>query len=130
MFKGKNTRTGEIVAIKQIENVFKNHSVALSALRELSIMRQLTKMGTNGHLPKLFDALVSQMDDNTTSLFLVMEYYPTDLDCLLEKSTESSLSEKDVIGLVYSLLCALNFLHSSGVIHRDIKPSNLLVCKN
>lgn len=28
------------------------------------------------------------------------------------------------------MLCALNFIHSTGVIHRDLKPANVLVDEN
>lgn len=28
------------------------------------------------------------------------------------------------------MLCAINFIHSTGVIHRDLKPANVLVDEN
>ena len=40
---------------------------------------------------------------------------------------EVSLTEENVIGILYNLLCATNFIHQVGVIHRDIKSANLLI---
>lgn len=35
--------------------------------------------------------------------------------------------EREVIKVLYNVLCALNFLHSTNLMHRDLKPSNILV---
>lgn len=59
-----------------------------------------------------------------TYVFLVMDYVPFDLVDLL---ASKGVSEERNISLVYNMLCALNFIHSVGIIHRDIKPSNILV---
>ena len=40
------------------------------------------------------------------------------------------MTSKQVISIVYQILCALKFMHSAGVIHRDIKPSNIFVTKD
>ena len=32
-----------------------------------------------------------------------------------------------MIKLFYNCLCAINHIHSKGVMHRDIKPANILV---
>ena len=29
--------------------------------------------------------------------------------------------------IFYNLLCALNFLHTAGIMHRDLKPANILI---
>ena len=84
-------------------------------------------MGTNGHIPALYDAAKVRRKDGTTSLILVMEYYPTDLSKYLDGCAFSDLKEKQIIRLLYSLLCCISFIHSADVMHRDIKPSNLLL---
>ena len=63
---------------------------------------------------------------NGTGIFLVMEYVENDLAKLL-RDTTVELSEEHVVTITYNLLCALNFLHSAGVMHRDIKPANILI---
>ena len=38
-----------------------------------------------------------------------------------------SWSEKQLLILVYNLLCSFKYLHALGLIHRDVTPSNLLM---
>ena len=60
-------------------------------------------------------------------VFLVMDQVPLALRNLLQVAEKNGLEENYVVKLLYGILCALNYLHSSGIIHRDIKPSNILV---
>ena len=62
--------------------------------------------------------------DELKFICLVMELGEMDLNSLLQ---ESILGDDDITVILYNLLKALNFIHSSNVIHRDIKPSNILI---
>ena len=66
------------------------------------------------------------------SIFIVMDYSEESrpIDCkkmLLSVKSGTQISEQHVVVIIYNLLCAVNFLHSSNIIHRDLKPANLLV---
>jgi serine/threonine protein kinase len=39
----------------------------------------------------------------------------------------SHIGPKHINMISYNLVCALNFIHSSGLVHRDLKPSNILI---
>lgn len=53
------------------------------------------------------------------------ELMESDLHKVIRSS--QTLTSDHIAFMLYQLLCALNHLHSAGVLHRDLKPSNLLV---
>lgn len=56
-----------------------------------------------------------------------MDHYPMDLRGVLCNSKKVGLSEQHVITIIFNLLRAVEFFHSTGLMHRDIKPSNFLI---
>ena len=63
---------------------------------------------------------------NLTHIFLVMDYFEADLKQALIANPDNFKADH-IITLMYNMLCAINFMHSAGVIHRDIKPANILI---
>ena len=83
---------------------------------------------------KLYDIIICQESISKKNgfefqnLFMVLEYADTDLRKILNRVPESmSLSMDHVVHIFYNILCAINLIHSSGVMHRDIKPANILL---
>ena len=57
-----------------------------------------------------------------------MEFVDSDLKKVLKTVQNGTiLSENHVLVILYNLLCAINFIHSAGVMHRDLKPANVLI---
>jgi serine/threonine protein kinase len=74
------------------------------------------------NIVKLFDAgaLVDE------SPYMLMEYVPgIDLGEWIEQS--ESLSVKRSLRILRQVACAIDHLHSQGIVHRDIKPANIIV---
>ena len=151
----KHRQTGQKVAIKVIEIKQKSDSYFFrKILREIIISRKLTEQTENSFSCKLLDIIFpdgialeedqnqSNEKDEVTSLceqigtlikfthiFLVFERQEGDLKRMLYDSN-AQLQEQHVIVIIYNILCAINFIHSTGVIHRDIKPENILINAN
>ena len=46
---------------------------------------------------------------------------------LYEQIHNGSMTQRLLASLIYQLLEAIDYMHSSGIAHRDLKPENILV---
>jgi serine/threonine protein kinase len=61
-------------------------------------------------------------------MYLILEYMPFDLKKLFKSSLKPS--EQQIKGIIFQILCALNYCNQSQVLHRDLKPENILISED
>ena len=62
---------------------------------------------------------------------MIMSFEETDAKKLMEEvKLGRRITEQNIIKMLYSMLCAMRFFHSTNLMHRDIKPANLLIDKD
>ncbi|PJF16752.1 Pho85p [Paramicrosporidium saccamoebae] len=131
VYKAQNKATGEIVALKRIRLDNEEEGIPCTAVREISLLRELQ----HPNVVRLLDILHTEK-----KLTLVFEYLDSDLKKYLD-TTNPPPSEGEVVvelskdyrelvkGFLYQLLQGVAYCHESLVLHRDLKPQNLLVSR-
>ena len=119
VYKGKDIRTGNSIAVKVLKEEFldneelvrrfKNESKAISILDHPNIV-------------KVYDVSVTDQLQ-----YIVMEYI--DGITLKEylKQRGGALTWKEVVHFANQVLSALDHAHSKGIVHRDVKPQNIML---
>mmetsp|Transcript_29501 Transcript_29501/g.44837 ORF Transcript_29501/g.44837 Transcript_29501/m.44837 type:complete len:122 (+) Transcript_29501:288-653(+) len=87
-------------------------------------------MGGYKHTVQLLDVMLYKNDQSEVCIALVLDYHSKDLRRILDKSDKIIINDEHIIKVLYSLLCALKFVHQANIMHRDVKPANLLFQKN
>lgn len=59
-----------------------------------------------------------------------MEVGELDLKKLFSTVPGTKMDEEHIITILYNMLCAVSFIHSTNIIHRDLKPANILIDSN
>ncbi|KAG6623187.1 CMGC/CDK/CDC2 protein kinase [Phytophthora cinnamomi] len=117
VYKSLDLKTKQVVALKRIRLETEDDGIPSTALREISVLRELE----HPNIVSLRDCL--QEDGK---LFLVFEFMDKDLKRFMEHKL-GKLEPAQIKSFLYQLLKGLAFSHSRGIMHRDLKPQNLLV---
>lgn len=121
----KNSKTGQLAAIKIIPKVSNSGSNASSSLphgieREIIIM----KLIQHPNIMSLYDVW-----ENDKELFLVLEYVQGGelFDFII---SNGKLSESDAVKYFSMIISGVSYCHQFNISHRDLKPENILLDTN
>lgn len=122
VFKGKHKESGKLVAIKKIRMESEDEGVPSTAIREISLLKELV----HPNIVSLFEVLMEE-----SRLYLIFEFLCMDLKKYLDTFTNDKYMEPaQVKSYLYQITQAILFCHKRRVLHRDLKPQNLLIDAN
>ena len=111
------------VAIKKIPQYNKNIDTAKKVYRELRVLKHLQNVAQV--VP--CHALIRPPPGAGNDVYIVMDYFPSDLSGVIKSIAPGDLDEEKIHYLVAQLLLGLRGSHKAGIIHRDLSTRNLLV---
>jgi len=119
VYKGKDLRTNQTVAMKYINLNSDDEGIPSTALREISILKSLQ----HENIVQLHNVVQEK-----GVLCLVFEFLDQDLKQYMDAVKE--ISPLLVKSYVQKILIGLEFCHKHRIMHRDLKPQNLLIDKH
>ncbi|CAD7083771.1 unnamed protein product [Hermetia illucens] len=117
VYRAKDTKTGQDVALKKIRLESESEGVPSTAIREISLLKGLK----HKNIVQLFDVVIAD-----ASLYMVFEYLNMDLKKMLDKCKDQ-FTPQLIKSYMYQMLDSIAFCHMNRILHRDLKPQNLLV---
>uniref|UniRef100_A0A0E0Q2F9 mitogen-activated protein kinase n=1 Tax=Oryza rufipogon TaxID=4529 RepID=A0A0E0Q2F9_ORYRU len=115
-----DTRTGERVAIKKINDVFEHVSDATRILREIKLLRLLR----HPDIVEIKHIMLPPSRREFQDIYVVFELMESDLHQVIRANDDLTLEHYQFF--LYQLLRALKYIHAANVFHRDLKPKNIL----
>jgi calcium-dependent protein kinase len=109
----------ETKAIRAMKKISKNNTTTTESeiLNEIEMLKKLDHL----NLAKIYEFYATKDD-----YYIVMDYCKGGE--LFDKIQEvAPFEEKQAAYIIYQVLSAVHFCHSSGIIHRDLKPENILI---
>ena len=118
VYKARNRHTNELVALKKIRLESLDEGTPSTAVREISILRQLV----HPNIVRLHDVIHTE-----SSLTLIFEYLDQDLKNYLDACGDRGIDDYTIKSFLFQLLQGIAHCHKHRVLHRDLKPQNLLI---
>ncbi|KAJ3383401.1 Cyclin-dependent kinase catalytic subunit [Lobulomyces angularis] len=117
VYKGKDRKTGQIVAIKKIRLEADEQGVPSTAIREISILKEIR----HENCVRLLDII-----HNEVKLYLIFEFLDVDLKKYMD-NCQTGLPPDLIKSYMFQLCKGMAYCHGHRILHRDIKPQNLLI---
>nr|GMD83549.1 mitogen-activated protein kinase 15 isoform X1 [Ipomoea batatas] len=115
-----DTRLGEKVAIKKINDIFEHVSDATRILREIKLLRLLR----HPDIVEIKHILLPPSRREFKDIYVVFELMESDLHQVIKANDD--LTPEHYQFFLYQLLRGLKYIHTANVFHRDLKPKNIL----
>ncbi len=119
VYLGVHTRLGRAAAIKVVN---------MSAMDASSSIRFQNEARLQSNLQHPNIAALYDFKEIGGKLFIFMEYVGgEDLEQLIKNK---SFAVEEILKIFYSVVQAISFVHSNGVLHRDVKLQNIKLTEN
>ncbi len=121
VFKGIDTKTGQLVAIKQLCLTGASQEVLSGIMSEIELLKNLN----HRHIVQYIGSFQTRMH-----LYVILEYMEDGaLSGIIKPNKFGVFPESLVAVYIAQVLRGLAYLHAQGVVHRDIKGANILTTK-
>ncbi|CAF4022203.1 unnamed protein product [Rotaria sordida] len=120
--RAKDTETGQSVAIIKLFRPFHNPDRAKQTYRELKLLMYLYHPDID--IIQLYNVFTPEKNvDDFSTLYFVFNFVDYNLRQVIKRG--KPFSEDHIKQIICSLLRALKYIHSAGIIQRDLKPENI-----
>lgn len=122
VFKGKHSITSQLVAIKEIKDLFSYYSFIQRSEVVIRLKDELSSSASLSH-PCILNIIDANLESSVP--YFITEYAPNgNLRQFIGVKNEDDI--KRAIKIFLQICYALNYAHRNGIIHQNLKPENIL----